>query len=181
MFDWIVNTTWESMGRTLGSGVLIYLVVVLAVRVNGLRTFAKMSGYDFAATVSIGSVIASVTITQEVPVIEGVAAVVAIVGAQRALTELRRRTTLDRVVDNPPVLVMANGSVLAEGMSTTGLNESDLHSKLRAAGVASLDDITAVVFEPTGELSVSTHPIGDLDPRLFAGVAGADALGLPEA
>ncbi len=176
--DWIIDTSWADLGRTLSSGVLIYAIVVAAVRVNGLRTFAKMSGYDFAATVAVGSIIASVTITHNVPVLEGLVAVVAIVGSQRVLTELRRRTGLDKAVDNPAVLVVARGKILEHGMASTGLSHSDLRSTLRTSGVRSLADVTAVVFEPTGERSVITAPIEELDPALFDDIAGSEHLRL---
>jgi len=170
--NWIVDTSWASVGRTLGSGFLIYLVVVAAVRVNGLRTFAKMSGYDFAATVAIGSITGAVTITQSVPVLEGIVAVVSIVGSQRLLTEIRRRTGLEVVIDNPPVLLVAHGRILADGMKATGMNESDLNSTLRSSGISSISQVTAVVFEPTGERSVITDPIHELDPHLFEMISG---------
>ena len=179
MLDWVIDTSWSSMARTLASGLLIYAIVVVAARLNGLRTFAKMSGYDFAATVSIGSIIGAVTVSGTVPVVEGAVAVTAIVGSQRVLTELRRRTGLQRAVDNPAVLVVARGQILESGMASTGLSISDVRSKLRTAGVSSLDDVTALVFTPTGELSVVTAPVNELDPWLFEAISGIDDLGLP--
>ncbi len=177
--EWVYETTWGSMGRTLGSGLLIYLVVVASARLNGLRTFAKMSGYDFAATVAIGSIIASVTLTQSVPVVEGVAAVAAVVGSQRILTELRIRTRFDQVVDNPPVLVIAHGNVLSDQLEETGMNLQDVWSTLRANGLSSPEQATAMIFEPTGERSVLTGPIAEFDPTMFAHVSGREHLRLP--
>ena len=174
--DWIIDASWADVGRTLGSGVLIYAVVVAAVRINGIRTCTKMSGYDFAATVAVGSIIASVTLTRSIPVLEGLLAVVAIIGSQRVLTEVRRRGSLGRTIDNPAVLIVARGEILEDAMAKTGLSHGDLRSTLRTSGVRSLADVTAVVFEPTGDRSVYTAPVEDLDPALFEEVAGSERL-----
>lgn len=178
--DSIFDVTWDSALRTLVSGILIYIVVVIAVRLNGLRTFAKMSGYDFAATVAVGSLIASVTLTNDVSVTDGLIALIGIVGSQRVLTELRMRTTVEHAVDNPPVLVVANGEVLEDHLNRSGMSRQDLWATLRAAGVSSVADATAVVFEPTGERSVLTGPVSEFDPIMFQGVNGHEHLRLPQ-
>jgi hypothetical protein len=43
----------------------IYLAVIVATRVSGLRSFTKMSAFDFAMTVAIGSLIAAARLTLE--------------------------------------------------------------------------------------------------------------------
>jgi len=53
-----------------------------------------------------------------------------------------------------------------------------VRSTLRTAGVSSLYDVTALVFEPTGDLSVVTAPVNELYPWLFEAISGVDPLGL---
>ena len=89
---WLLGSGWDEAVRVAVSGVLIYVTVIAANRLNGLRTFAKMSGYDFAATVAIGSILASVTLSRSVAVSSGAIAVATVVTAQRLLTILRRRS-----------------------------------------------------------------------------------------
>ncbi|WP_420451711.1 DUF421 domain-containing protein [Ilumatobacter sp.] len=124
--DFIFQITAVSAIRTPISGVLIYAAVIAAVRLNGLRTFAKMSGYDFAATVAVGSLIASVTLTKSVSVLEGIIGLVAIVGSQRVLTEIRHNRTALTAVDNQPVLVVAHGQILDDMHRESGMSIDDL-------------------------------------------------------
>ncbi len=174
----IYDITAASAVRTMVSGVLIYAIVIAAVRMNGLRTFAKMSGYDFAATVAVGSIVGSVALTKAVSVLEGLIALVGIVGSQRIITELRSRTRAGRAIDNPAVLVVAHGEVLNDLLTRSGMSEDDLWSTLRVAGLGRIDDATAVIFEPTGERSVLTGPVTDFDPRMFERVDGSEHLSL---
>lgn len=176
--DFVYKITAASAGRTLLSGVLIYAAVIVAVRMNGLRTFAKMSGYDFAATVAVGSILASVTLTKSVSVVEGLVGLIAVVGSQRILTEVRHRRAARVVVDNQPVLVVAHGEILDDMLRESGMNIEDLWSTLRVAGVSNVADATAVVFEPTGERSVLTGPIEDFDVDQFERVKGSERLAL---
>lgn len=174
--SWLYGTDGATVLRVALSGLLIYLVVVLSARINGLRTFAKLSGYDFAATISVGSVIASVTLSRDVSVVEGLAAVGGIIGSQRIITELRARTRADRTIDSPPTLVLARGKVLDDLLIETGLNHEDLWATLRIAGLSSPADATAVVFESGGERTVLTGPVDEFDERMFARVKGSEHL-----
>jgi uncharacterized membrane protein YcaP (DUF421 family) len=167
---------WPTLWRVALSGLTIYIAVIAANRLNGLRTFAKMSGYDFAATVAIGSIMASVTLTSSVAVTSGVVAVATVVGAQRALTMLRRRTVVKRVVDNAPTLLVHDGTVLHDRLRRSGMAEGDLREKVRAAGARRMDEVAAVVLETSGDVSVMLGDAVELDPDLFVGVRGADLL-----
>lgn len=174
--QWLIGSSWSDVVRVAVSGLLIYMTVIAANRINGLRTFAKMSGYDFAATVAIGSILASVTLNRSVTVTSGVIAVATVVAAQRLLTILRRRSPLTRIVDNPPMLLVHDGRVLHDGLRRTGIAEGDLREKIRAAGAAGVHDVAAIVLETSGDVSVILGDAAQLDADLFVGVRGADVL-----
>ncbi|MBW3605091.1 MAG: DUF421 domain-containing protein [Actinobacteria bacterium] len=174
--EWLVTASWGDIGQVALSGVLIYGAVIAANRINGLRTFAKMSGYDFAATVAIGSIVASVTLSVSTPVSSGVVAVITVVGGQRVLTVLRRRSAVKRLVDNAPMLLVHDGQVLADGLRRTGIAPDDVREKVRAAGAGSMREVAAVVLETSGDVSVIVGDAGQLDPELFAGIRGSDLL-----
>ena len=146
---------------------LIVVAVITVVRVNGLRSFSKMSGFDFAVTVAIGSLIAGVA-NLSVPVTIGALAVVVLIAVQRLVARLRRSTEIEKVVDNEPLLLMHDGEILSRNLSKTRVTEHDLFAKLREANVTHLDQVRAVVMETTGDVSV-LH--GDtLDGRVLRGV-----------
>ncbi len=55
--DWIW-TSWEQVGIVALSALLMMVIVIASIRVIGLRSLSKMSSFDFAVTVAIGSVLA---------------------------------------------------------------------------------------------------------------------------
>jgi uncharacterized membrane protein YcaP (DUF421 family) len=172
--EWITGPGWTDVAVVATSGLVIYAAVIGANRLNGLRTFAKMSGYDFAATVAIGSIMASVTLTRSTSLASGLVAVGTVVAAQRLLTALRRRRAVLRVVDNAPALLVHDGCVLTDQLRRNGIAPADLREKVRAAGATGVDEVAAVVLETSGDVSVILGDASALDSELFVDVRGGE-------
>ena len=126
------------------SAIALYVLLILYTRLVGLRSFSKMSGFDF--TITIGSVLASVTLWQKPTLLEGAVALGVLFGLQFAVRNLRR----------------------------ANMTETDLQAKLRAANVTQLEQVRAVVVESTGDVSVLHAPpdAPAIDDTLLADVKG---------
>ena len=148
---------------------LALLAVVAVVRVVGLRSFAKMSSFDFAVTVACGSLLATVLLDPSKSFVHGLLAVGALLGTQWVVAKARRHSEAARdLLDNTPLLLMRDGRVLEENMAKGRLTGDDLRAKLREANVLDPARVRAVVLETTGDVSV-LH--GDaLDETLLEGV-----------
>ena len=53
------TTSWAALGAIAISAVAVYAAILVYTRIAGLRSFAKMSSFDFAMTVAVGSMVAS--------------------------------------------------------------------------------------------------------------------------
>lgn len=166
-------TSWESFALVLVSTVAIYAVVVLYTRLAGPRSLATMSSFDVAATVAIGSTVATVA-NLGTPLIHGIVTLAVLYGAQVLAAFLRRERRVGAALDNSPLLLMARGEVLTTNLQTAHIVEAELWSHLRRRGIADPAAVEAVVLETTGDVSVLTGP---LDPRLLEGVRGSERLG----
>lgn len=152
---------------------LVAITVVIALtRLNGLRSFAKMSAFDFALTVATGSVLASVILPGGSLGV-GLASLVAIYLSQRTVSVLRARYELARdLADNAPLLLMDGPEILHDNLRAARVPYSDVLAKLREANVFGFDEVHAVVLETTGDISVLHRSPGTtkLDDALMAGV-----------
>lgn len=157
----------------IASALLVYLAVILATRIVGLRSFSKMSAFDFAMTVAIGSILASVA-TGSVGLVEGLLAIASLFALQFSLAWLRQRTDVMGIVDNRPLLLMHGATILHEHLRRSRVTEADLRAKLREAGILRLDQVHAVVLETTGDVSVLAG--GQVDPALLEDVIGREYL-----
>jgi uncharacterized membrane protein YcaP (DUF421 family) len=173
--SWI-TTTGTTLLMVVLSALGIYITLIVLTRITGLRSFSKMSSFDFAITVAFGSVLASTIVAPTPALLTGAFGLVMLYGIQYAVSKSRRLTaTVERLVDNEPVLVMAGEQVLSDHLDEVRMSEDDLRSKLRLAGVTHPGQVRAVVFETTGDVSV-VKTTDEVDPWVFAGVRGVERL-----
>lgn len=177
MFDWSwITTTGTTLLMILLSALGIYITLLLFTRLTGLRSFSKMSSFDFAITIAFGTIIASTLLTKNPPLIAGAFGLAVLFGIQYTVSNSRRfSAVLEELVDNKPLLVMAGEQVLSNHLDEARLTEEDLKSKLRLAGVSSRQEVLAVILETTGDVSVIKKS-DDISPWLFKGIRGAEHL-----
>ena len=147
-------------------------VIVLVARVAGLRTFAKMSAFDFASTVAVGSIMASAVLTNSVSLLKAGISIATIVGVQLVVGKLKFRSDwFEDLMENDPILLMRNGEIMHDNLRASGVTKGDLIAKLREANVIQLSEVKAVVLETTGDVPV-LHGEGDkkIDALLLEGV-----------
>lgn len=154
----------QTFYRILSATAVVYFGVVAISRLNGLRTFSKMSSFDLASTVAVGSIMAATIINDKIPLAEGMLAIVLLIAAQRLVASLRDHGWIAWTVDNRPLLLMWNGQFRHQAMRQARITEGDLCAKLREANALRLDQIRAVVLETTGDISVlhGQHEPADL-------------------
>ena len=132
----------------------IYIAIILYTRLAGKRSFSKMSSFDFAMTVAVGSMIATTVLSKSVSLWEGVIGLAAVYILQISVALLRRFSVVQKIVDNPPLLLMDGTTILHDNLKKARVTEEDLRSKLREANVIRLEEVRAVIFEATGDISV---------------------------
>lgn len=157
----------------LVSTVGIYFGVILFTRLAGKRSFSAMSAFDFAMTVAVGSIIATTMLSARVSLLQGLIGLAMLYLLQILVAFSRRHSGFKKAIDNSPTLLMYDGKVLEENLRHSRLTHGDLRSKLRKAGVRNLQQIEAVVFETTGDVSIIfKDPKHNLDPWLLEDVEG---------
>ena len=167
-----LGASWTDLGVVLLAGLAAYIAVIALTRLAGVRSLAKMSSFDFAATVAVGSTFASVLLGTA-PLVSGLLALALLFGLQYAVATLRRRNLLRGLVDNSPILLMAGPQVLEGNLRLARLGREELWAQLRLAGVHRRDQVRAVVMETTGDVSVlrAGEPVDD---ELLRGVRGVE-------
>jgi uncharacterized membrane protein YcaP (DUF421 family) len=146
---------WEAMLRVLLVGIFAYAAMTIALRVAGERTLSKMNAFDFIVTVALGSVLATVIVSKDVALLEGVLAMALLVGLQFVITWLSVRSrTVRRGVKGSPKLMLLKGEMLRDAMKDARVTESEILAAIRSEGVGSVSSVGAVVLETNGKLSV---------------------------
>jgi uncharacterized membrane protein YcaP (DUF421 family) len=171
---------WSGVLRVVIVGVLAYVALVVMLRVTGKRTLSKMSAFDLVVTVALGSTLSSIIISQDVALVEGVAAMLLLVGMQFVVTWLAVRSTRVRdLVQADPTLVFFRGDFLRGPMRRERILEREIEAAARESGHASLATVEAVVLETDGAMSVTgwsdaDQAISALNELVPAAVRGGD-------
>src|SRR5690554_5806016 len=77
---------WSGLIRVIVVGTLAYATLVISLRVSGKRTLSKMNAFDLVVTVALGSTLATVILSKDVALAEGIAAFVLLIGLQYIVT-----------------------------------------------------------------------------------------------
>ncbi|MER0240105.1 YetF domain-containing protein [Fulvimarina sp. MAC8] len=155
-------------GLLLGTIGLAFIICI--VRLIGLRSFSKMTAFDFVITLATGSLLASAGTVSEWPnFLQALVAIATLMGLQVVSAIYRRANGGTKsAIENEPLTLMRDGLFLEDSLRSGRVSRDDVLAKLRAANVLSLSEVRAVVLETTGDISVM-H--GDhLDDDLIRGV-----------
>lgn len=137
------------------SVLLLFSIIILITRLSGLRTFAKMSSFDFASTIAIGSILASVVMNTGQSIVKGTVALGTVIAFQTLFSYLKRKSEkFSALLTNTPMMIMDGDTILYENLAKTNVSEDDLIAKLREANVRNYSEVLAVILESTGDVSV---------------------------
>jgi len=173
-FSWI-STSWSSVLMVIISAAVVYLTTIILTRISGLRSFSKMSGFDFAVTVAIGAIIGSTILSEDPPLAQAIAALGILYLFQKVVATFRGSSTImSGLVDNKPLLLMKGTTVLDDNLKKAKVTSADLRAKLREANITQVRQVKAVVMETTGDISVMHHKdeAHELDNELLLEVRG---------
>jgi len=147
--------SWMGLLRVLIIGVLAYCGVILLQRLTGKRTLSKMNAFDLIVTVALGSGLATVILSKDVALVEGLAAFIILMGLQYVVTWLSvRSASFSRMIKAEPQMLYYRNQYLHQVMQKQRVVEAEIHQAVRSAGLASFDDVEAVVLETDGTFSV---------------------------
>lgn len=170
---------WSGLLRVLVVGALAYAGLVALLRITGKRTLSKMNAFDLVVTVALGSTLATVLLSKEVALAEGMLAFVLLALLQYGVAWLSTRSrAFRRVVKAEPAMLLRDGRMLEAALRRERVAPEEVVAAVRASGRASLHSVAAVVLETDGSFSVIGQP-PDGDTAALANVRGFSGTGTP--
>lgn len=141
--------------RTLVVGVCAYFALVIILRTSGKRTLAKMNAFDLVVTVALGSTLATILLSKDVALAEGVTALVLLCLLQYAVAWGSTRSRfVNRFAKSSPSVLFYDGRYLDEVMKRERVTAEEVRAAVRSSGGISMEEVRAVVLETDGTFSV---------------------------
>ncbi|HEX9382850.1 MAG TPA: YetF domain-containing protein [Gemmatimonadaceae bacterium] len=149
-------SSWYNVERTVTLSIVGYVILFTMLRISGKRTLSKMNVFDFVFVVAVGSVFASMIISKDVTLIEGVAALATLTLIQLLLAELAARfPRAERIINGEPTLLLSHGKFIPGALKRERVTEEEVRGAIRGEGVTRVEDVDAVTMENDGTLTVA--------------------------
>lgn len=160
------------LGWVAVKAALMFAVAVAGFRLGERRTLAELGVIDFVVAVAAGAIVGRTATASTTPFSTGAVALAALLVVHRFVAAARRRTRLGRLVDHPPRLLVAHGSIQERELARAGLTVADVATLLRQRGIVDLDDVAYLLYEARGAVTLirTGDPSG---PLLDAGLHAA--------
>jgi uncharacterized membrane protein YcaP (DUF421 family) len=146
---------WESLARTFLITVMSYCMLIFMLRVAGKRTLSKMNAFDLIVTVALGSTLATVMLSKDVALLDGLLAFFLLILLQYLISWLSVRShQASNLVKSTPTLLFYKGTFLRDSMKRERIDEDEIYAVIRQNGLSSAAEVDAIVLETDGSLSL---------------------------
>jgi len=146
---------WFGLLRVIVIGAATYAALICMLSISGKRTLSKMNAFDLVVTVALGSTLATVLLDNSVPLAEGVLALALLVCLQFFITWLSVRSELvRRLIKCDATTLARDGAYLDDTMRAQRVTRDEVEAAMRDQGVSDLAQVSSVVLETDGSLSV---------------------------
>ncbi len=147
--------SFSGLLRVVLLGSSAYLALITILRISGKRTLAKMNAFDLVVTIALGSTLATILLTNDVALAEGVVAFAVLVLLQFVIASLAiHYAWAERLVKSEARVLLSDGAIDRGALRRERVTETEIYCAVRSAGLGDVDDVAAVVLETDGSLSV---------------------------
>ena len=155
----------SNLVRVLVLSVLAYPALIAILRISGKRTLAKMNAFDLVVTVALGSTLATILLSKDVSLVEGLLALLSLVALQYAIAGLSVRSAfVESLAKAEPTVLLLDGRIDDAALRRERVTHDEMKAALRGAGLGDFALAAAVVLETDGSLSVvSAEDAGSRD------------------
>lgn len=134
---------------------LSFATLLTLTRIIGRKQIAEMTFFNFASSISIGSISASLALDHSISVRNGMIALLAWSFFTLILGVLSIKSKSARIaVAGQPLLLMQNGQIIEEALRKARLDLNQFRFLLRQEKAFSLKEIEFAIFETNGQLSI---------------------------
>ena len=136
-------------------GTLAYVALIVLLRVTGKRTLSKMNAFDLVVTVALGSTLATILLSKDVALIEGLVAFALLILLQYAVTwSTVRSKRFETWIKAEPSLLFHDGDFLERAMRSERVTRDEVVAAMRRQGHDSPSSVHSVVLETDGSMSI---------------------------
>ncbi|MCI3919663.1 DUF421 domain-containing protein [Paenibacillus sp. TRM 82003] len=134
---------------------LSFLTLLVLTRLMGRKEISQMTFFNFVSGISIGTIGATMAISKDLSIVNGVTALAgwSLFTIALGFIDIKSRK-MRKTIEGEPLVVIQNGMILEGALRKVRLDVDALRALLRQKNVFSLADVEYAIFETDGNLSV---------------------------
>lgn len=134
----------------------IYVFLLLVFRVSGKRSLSQITTFDFVLLLIVSEATQQALLGDDFSIVNAFVVILTLIGLDIGLSLLKQRSpSLDRWIDDVPLVIVENGRPIKERMDKARIDESDVLTSARELqGLERMDQIKYAVLERSGGISI---------------------------
>jgi uncharacterized membrane protein YcaP (DUF421 family) len=135
---------------------VVYLFLLLVLRLTGKRTLAQITTFDLVLLLIMSEATQDALIDDDRSMINSALVITTLMGLNILMSWLKLRSkAIDRVLDDIPLLIVADGKPLQDRMDKERVDEDDILDAARETqGIERMDQIRHAILERNGKISI---------------------------
>jgi uncharacterized membrane protein YcaP (DUF421 family) len=148
--------TWESiMAAIFIRTILIYLLLIGAMRFSGKRQIGEIQLSELVTTILLSEIASYPLTNANIPFLYSVVPIVVIISLEIIMSFLATKSAaIKSILDGKPSIIIRKGVINQEEMMKMRLSMDDLLCELRLKNIASPDEVEYAILEQNGQISV---------------------------
>lgn len=139
--------------------ILLYLVLIFAVRLMGKRQIGQMAPAEFVVTMLLANLASIPMQDGAIPLYSGLVPILTVLGVELVLSGLVFSSVpFRRLLCGKPVILIDNGRLCQENLRRTRVTLDELTGHLRENNVLDIRTVQYAILETDGMLSVFPYP-----------------------
>lgn len=160
-----------SLIRTL----LLYIIIILAIRIMGKRQISELQTSELVVTLLISDIAAIPMQNTSQPLVSGFIPILVLVSCELLLSSaMLKNAKFRKIVCGKPIVIINDGIVDQKEMRRLRMSTEDLSEQLRQMNVFNLSEVAYALIETNGKLSVLKKPENQQPSNSMLGVVAPE-------
>jgi uncharacterized membrane protein YcaP (DUF421 family) len=147
--------------------ILVYLILVFALRTIGKRMLAQLNPFDFVVLLTLSNTVQNAIIGNDTSLIGGIVGAVALLGTNALLVRIFYRGPSRKLLwdTDKDIALMMHGQLDETTMQKLHINAGELSAKAHERGFDSLDEVDSIILYPNGTMYFKAGPMASDSDR----------------
>lgn len=143
------------MSIVLLRSLILYILVIFAVRLMGKRQLGELQPSELVITILVSNIATLPLEDVNIPLMVGITPILSLVCFEVIISWLTLKFTgLRKIISGHPKIIISNGKIDRSVMCDLRFSVDDLMTALRGNGIFNIEEVQYAIVETTGSISV---------------------------